>query len=239
MGELIGWLGLLGAGLFVTAQLSLGACVLSIPLAAMLAVFNISPWKPLRVAARIWVDFFRSVPLLAVLMFVYYGLGGLASQLNIPALVLAIASLTVSESAYLSEVYRGTLRSISRSQWEAASSLGLSWVGALRFVVLPQAVLPSIPNTLNAVIYMIKDSSLASLVAVNEVTLAATLLVSRTFEPMQVYVVLAALYLAIIIPLSLLSQRIEAFTNRSIGEGTRRGVRRAEVVTETVQRGST
>ena len=171
----------------------------------------------MRLLASLYCDLFRSIPLLALIIFMYYGLGGVTARLGIPDFWLMVAALTLSESAYLAEIYRGGLLAIPQAQWEAAESLGLGWWGVLRLVVLPQALLPAVPSTLNMVIASIKDSSLASLIAVNEVTLVATTLVSETFEPMQVYLVLAVLYLALIMPIVLLSHRLE--TRLGVGQG--------------------
>jgi ABC-type amino acid transport system permease subunit len=151
------------------------------------------------------------------LIFVFFGLGRLLSGFGISAFWLAVASLTINESAYLGEIYRGTLLSIPQTQWEAASSLGLGWVSILRLVILPQALPPAVPSTLNIVIGIIKNSSLASLVAVGEVTLAATILVSQTFEPMRVYLLLSVLYLALIVPLGLLARWLERRIGASAG----------------------
>jgi His/Glu/Gln/Arg/opine family amino acid ABC transporter permease subunit len=210
MGELVSWLAILVGGLIVTAKLTLFATSFTIAFSVLLAVCNISPWRFCRVLAGLYTDLLRSIPLLALLIFFYYGLGRVAAMFGISAFWLAVAGLTMSESAYLGEIYRGGLLAIAEGQWEAAASLGLGWASTVRLVVLPQALPPAVPSTLNMLIAIIKDSSLASLIAVNEVTLAATILVSQTFEPMQVYLVLALLYLALIVPMSLLARWLEA-----------------------------
>jgi His/Glu/Gln/Arg/opine family amino acid ABC transporter permease subunit len=209
MDAAIGWLAVLAGGLVVTLELTLLAAVSTIAWSTLLAIGNISPHRPVRLVAGLYCDLFRSIPLLALIIFMYYGLGGITARLGIPDLWLMVAALTLSESAYLSEIYRGGLLAIPQGQWEAAESLGLGWWGVLRLVVLPQALPPAVPSTLNMVIASIKDSSLASLIAVNEVTLVATTLVSETFEPMQVYLLLAVLYLALIVPIALLSHWLE------------------------------
>lgn len=196
--ELATWMPVLLSGLLVTVELTVATSVLSVMLAAALAICRIAPIPFVRMAAHLWVDFFRSIPVLALLLFTYYGLGKFVVNWPLPSLALPIAALTLSESAYLSEVYRGGLQAIPAAQVEAAESLGFRWTGVIWRVVLPQFVGPAIPSTLNAVLYTIKDSALASLVGVPEATLQATSLVSTTFEPMQVYLVLAVMYLALI-----------------------------------------
>jgi His/Glu/Gln/Arg/opine family amino acid ABC transporter permease subunit len=203
------WLAILAGGLVVTVELVAVSMVLTIVVSVGLAIGSVSPWRPVRLLVAMYSDLLRSIPLLALLIFLYYGLGRLAVEFGISGFWLVVAGLTLSESAYLGEIYRGGLLAIPAGQWEAAASLGLTWPAMIRYVVLPQAVPPAVPSTLNMLIGVIKNSSLASLVAVNEVTLVATILVSDTFQPMQVYLVLALLYLLLIFPISLLSQWLE------------------------------
>ena len=201
---------ILCGGLVVTIELSVFTALFTIAFSVLLAICRVSPWRWARILPGLYADLFRSIPLLALLIFLYYGLGRVAVQFGVSGFWLVVAGLSLSESAYLGEVYRGGLLAVSQSQWEAAASLGLGWPSILWRVVLPQAVPSAIPSTLNMLISIIKNSSLASLVAVREVTLVATILVSETFEPMRVYLVLAVLYLAIIIPISLASRWLES-----------------------------
>jgi polar amino acid transport system permease protein len=217
MSVLVSWLAILAGGLIVTIKLSAFTVLFAVVCSALLAICAISPWRPLRALAAVYCDLFRSIPLLALLIFVFFGLGRILSGLGISPFWLAVASLVINESAYLGEIYRGTLLSIPQTQWEAASSLGLGWVSILRLVVLPQAFPPAVPSTLNLLIGIIKNSSLASLVAVGEVTQTATILVSETFEPMQVYLVLSFLYLALILPISLLARWLERRVGAGVG----------------------
>jgi His/Glu/Gln/Arg/opine family amino acid ABC transporter permease subunit len=210
MSELVSWFAILAGGLVVTLELVIFTALFTIALSAVLAICSISPWRLVQGLASLYTDLMRSIPLLALLIFLYYGLGRIAVALGVSAFWLVVAGLTMSESAYLAEIYRGGLLSIPESQWEAAASIGLGWPSTVRLVVLPQALPAAVPSTLNMLITIIKDSSLASLVAVGEVTLVATILVSQTFKPMQVYLVLALLYLMLIVPISLLARWVEA-----------------------------
>lgn len=207
----------LGIGLVVTLELSAATILISVVWAVVLAVCNTSPWLPLRIVARLWVDLFRSVPTLALLIFVYYGLGRFVAHWQLPPLSLAVIGLTLGESAFLSEVYRAGLEAIPKSQADAAASLGFGWAKTTFLVILPQALFAAIPGTANMVIFTIKDSSLASLIATPEVTAAANRLVSDTFEPLQVYFLLALLYLAVILPLTAATGRIEAVLDKRFG----------------------
>jgi polar amino acid transport system permease protein len=217
MNDVVSWSSTLAAGLVVTLQLASITGALAILLSTLLAVMSISPLRVIRVVSGVYTDIFRSIPILALLLFLYYGLGPVVGQMGISAFWLAVAGLTLIESAYLGEVYRGALQSIGGAQWHAASSLGLSWPSTLALVILPQAVPAGIPGTVNIVIGIIKDSSLASLIAVPEVTQAASLLVSFTFRPLPIYALLAGFYLAVILPLTAAAHGLERFVSHRLG----------------------
>lgn len=214
---IIDWMGFLAKGLVVTLQMAFFTAGLSVLLAASVAVARISNSRLARGAARLYTDLLRSIPLLALLLFGYFGVGPVVAPLGINAFWIAVVVLTLSESAYLAEVYRAALEAVTPRQWEAATSIGMGWRQTVRHIVLPQAVLPSIPTTVNVLVAIIKDSSLASLIAVGEMTLMATILVSNTFQPLEVYLVLALMYLAVIIPLTTLAAYSERVVERKIG----------------------
>jgi His/Glu/Gln/Arg/opine family amino acid ABC transporter permease subunit len=214
---LISWLRILGTGFVVTMQVSALTLIFSVILAAILAMLSVSPSRPLRFLAGAYVDLLRSIPILALAISVYFGLGATLNQLGITPFGTAVLVLTAIESAYLAELYRGSLEAIRRPQWDAAASLGLGWTRTVWYVILPQALPPAVPITLNMAIAIIKDSSLVSLIAVSEVTLVANQLIAETFEPVPVYLLAALLYVLLIIPLSQVSRRVEAVVARRLG----------------------
>src|SRR5438309_1841105 len=121
MSDLGGWLAILVAGMVVTIKLAAATAVLSIALAGVLALMSISPLRILRIFASLYVDVFRSIPILALAISVYYGLGATLHQLGITAFGTGVVVLTAIEGAYLAELYRGSLQSIRLAQWDAAS----------------------------------------------------------------------------------------------------------------------
>lgn len=217
MHELAGWLAILAGGLVVTIELAAATLVLAVLLAGVLALMSISPLRVLRIFATVYVDVFRSIPILALAISVYYGLGAELTSLGITPFETAVGVLTLIEGAYLAELYRGSLQSIRQQQWDAASSIGLGWMSTVRQVILPQALPPAVPITLNMAIAIIKDSSLVSLIAVSEITLVANQLIAETFQPIQVYTIVALLYIALILPLSFISKRLEIIVSRRLG----------------------
>jgi His/Glu/Gln/Arg/opine family amino acid ABC transporter permease subunit len=217
MPEFVPWIPVLAEGFVVSLELSALTCLFAFTLAAIVAVFSVVHSWSVRFLARSYVELFRSIPILALLFFLYYGLGHVASRLGISAFWIAVAALSVIEAAYLSEIFRAALQSVTSAQWDAGASLGLSWASTLRLVILPQAVPSALPGATNMIITIIKDSSLASLVAVNELTLAAKNLIGINFEPIQVFAIMALFYLALIVLLSLASSRLERRVARAIG----------------------
>jgi polar amino acid transport system permease protein len=211
------WAWVLWHALGVTIKLSLVTFGASLVLSALLAAAGISPWRALRIPTRFAVDLLRSIPILALLIFVYYGLGKYTASWQIDPFWMAAIALTLGESAFLSEIFRAGIEAIPRSQWEAAKSLGFSWVATLRLVIGPQTLLPSMPAIVNMGIFTLKDSSLASIIAVPEITQAANDLVSQTFKPFQVFIMLALFYLAVILPFTFLAGRVENLIARHFG----------------------
>jgi His/Glu/Gln/Arg/opine family amino acid ABC transporter permease subunit len=211
------WLHILWLGLIVTIKLAAITAACSLVLAAVFAGCSISPWRIVRAPARLIVDVLRCIPVLALLIFVYYGLGKYTASWGIEPFWYAVLALTLGEAAFLSEVFRAGLESIPRSQWEAATSLGFRWRAALGYVIAPQVILPSLPGIVNMCIFTIKDSSLASFISVPEVTQTANQLVSETFKPLQVYLMLAGFYLVLILPFTFAAGRVERAIQRYLG----------------------
>jgi polar amino acid transport system permease protein len=211
------WLPVLWHALGVTIKLSLVVFGASLVLSGLFAAASSSPWRALRITTRLLVDLLRSIPILALLIFVYYGLGKYTASWQLDPFWMAAIALTLGESAFLSEIFRAGIEAIPRSQWEAAKSLGFSWFGTLRRVIAPQAVLPAMPAIVNMGIFTLKDSSLASIIAVPEITQAANDLVSQTFKPFEVFILLALFYLAVILPFTFAAGLVENMIARYFG----------------------
>ena len=182
-------------GALMTIFLSVVALVVGGVIALMIVVMRLLGGKIFRAIAQLIVMVFRGTPLLIQLYLVYYGLPQIG--LVFDSYVVAIGVLHLYMGAYLSEAIRGAIESIHYSQIEGAQSLGLSRLQALYVVVLPQAIRLSIPPSSNQFISMLKESSLVSQIAIMELTLAATWIISWTFRAFETYLLAAAIYLAI------------------------------------------
>ena len=195
-----------GAAIWLNIRMFLAAEVLILILALILALVRQSSGPvlfPLRVLGVIYVDFFRGVPLLLVILAIGFGLPALDLPVisHQPLAVYGVVALVLSYSAYVSEVYRAGLNSVHQSQVAAARSLGLSRAAALRYVILPQAVRNIIPPLLNDFISLQKDTALVGVLGAIEANNAAQIYGSTVFNYSS-FTVAAILFLLLTIPLA-------------------------------------
>lgn len=165
----------------------------SISLAIPLALFRESRFRLLAFAAASWSWTVRAVPVLVALYFTYYGLPFIGLRLN--ALSSAILAFTVTAAGYNMEFFRAGFRSVPPGQIEAARALGLSYLRTLRRVIFPQALRVTIPPLISNLTLLLKGSSLAGLVSVSELTGTAFQLIAYTFQPIQILLTVAMIYL--------------------------------------------
>jgi polar amino acid transport system permease protein len=201
-----------GAAVWLNIRMFLAAEVLILPLALLIALIRQSVHPalfPIRVLATVYVDFFRGVPLILVVLAL--GLGVPALNLPVishqPDVVYGVTALVLSYSAYVSEVYRAGLNSVHRSQVAAARSLGLSQRTSLRYVILPQAVRNIIPPLLNDFISLQKDTALVGVLGVIEANQAADIYSTLIFNYSS-FTVAAILFLILTIPLARFTDRL-------------------------------
>lgn len=211
------WLDLMLGGLRFTFLLSLISSATTLVFGALLALLAVASSPIVRFIARAWIEVFRSIPLLAMMILFYFGMGPMAAKIGVSAFTIAAITLTLSMSSYVAEVFRGAVRGVSQRQWDAASSLGMGHWQTLRLVIIPQILAPLVPPAVNIVIGVIKFSSLASLITVSELTLAATQAVSISFYPLHVYVLVGLFYAVIIVPLIYFSRWVERWVQRRFG----------------------
>ncbi|MEX2607712.1 MAG: amino acid ABC transporter permease [Kiritimatiellia bacterium] len=158
--------------------------------------------------ATVYVEVIRGTPILAQLLFVYFGLSELLSM-NIHKLAAAILAIAVNSGAYIAEIVRGAVQSIDVGQREAGRSLGLSRSQTMRYVIWPQALRRMIPPLGNQFIISLKDTSLFSVIAVGEILYQARQYYQSTFAPFEALTMACLLYLLITIPSSVYLRRVE------------------------------
>ncbi|QJD17800.1 amino acid ABC transporter permease [Paracoccus sanguinis] len=149
----------------------------------------------LRWIGALWVSFLRGVPLLVQLLLMFYLLPVIG--IDVPPLVAAVVTVGICASAYISEIWRGAIAALPRGQAEAAQAIGMAPVAIWRRIILPQAVVMSLPALVNELILLVKASSLVSVVGIMELTRASQAQAATTFRPLEVYLAAACIYLAI------------------------------------------
>ncbi|MFC2078296.1 amino acid ABC transporter permease [Candidatus Bipolaricaulota bacterium] len=187
-----------------TLQLTAFSVALGFVVGIILSLGRVYGPRPVRWLTGIYIGFFRGTPLLAQLLLVYFGLPPYLRMIGIriSPLVAAVIGLGLNSAAYQAEYFRGAVQSIQSGQMMAARSVGLSRIKAIRYVILPQALRLVIPSWSNELIYSIKYSSLAYFLGITELTFVGKKLALHTANTFQVYIVVAAIYLAIVLIVS-------------------------------------
>lgn len=221
----------LAEGLWTTVYVAVISFALAASIGLLLALASRSHWLWLRQCARFYIEVVRGLPALVILLYVTFvgapalvnlyqwALAGTIAAGWLPDIqvrdvsntVRGIAALALAYSAFLAEVFRAGLQSVERAQIEAAQALGLSRWLTFRLVVWPQAVRRVLPVLGNDFIAMVKDSSLVSVLGVNDITQLGKLYASSSFLTVETYNVVAVLYLMLTITLSLLLRRLERY----------------------------
>ncbi|NEP16216.1 MAG: amino acid ABC transporter permease [Leptolyngbya sp. SIO4C1] len=175
----------------------------------VLMLMRISPNRLIKGVSVFYIEFFEATPLLMQLFLVFFGISVLFGW-NLSAWTAAIVALTTYTSAYLADIWRGSIEAIPTGQWEASRALGLSYFKQLQKVILPQAVRLSIPPTVGFAVQVIKGTSLASVIGFIELTRSASSISNVTFQPFLVYSLAAVIYFCLCFPLSLWSRKLES-----------------------------
>ncbi len=196
------------SGLGVTIEIAVISLILAVILGIILGVFSISTSKILKTISTVYIYMVRGTPLMIQALFLYFGVGQ-ALNIRFDPMVAAVMVLTVNASAYMAEIFRGGIQAVDNGQMEAARSLGLGYYKAMRKVILPQAIKIMIPSILNQFIVTLKDTSILSVISIRELTLSGQIIIARNFQPMNMYAIVACMYLIIITMLTLVSRYVE------------------------------
>jgi polar amino acid transport system permease protein len=173
----------------------------------ILLVIGIGRYKWARIFVKLYVELFQSTPLLMQLFLVYFGLPMVG--IDVSAWLAAATCLTLYSSAFLTDIWRGSVEAIPKGQWEGSASLGLHYLAQLRLVILPQATRMAIPPTVGFLVQLVKSTALASIVGYYELTKTAQILTNATFQPFVIYGLVALIYFAICYPLTRWSRGLE------------------------------
>jgi glutamine transport system permease protein len=202
------------SGFGMTVRLSAVSIAFSVGIGMLVALPGISsrPW--LRALNRIYVETFRSIPGLVMILWVYYGLP-VALNVSLDPFTAGVLALALSDSAFEAEIFRAGIQSVDRGQVEAADALGFRYLEKMVHVILPQAIRRVLPALGNQFVYMLKMSSLLSVIGLQELTRKANELAVTVYRPLEIYTVLVAEYLVLILFVSWAVRRLE----RRMGRG--------------------
>ena len=196
------------SGLTTTIYISVISIVLSAIIGFIVAIPSLAKNKFLTYINIAYVEIVRAIPLLVLILWIYYGLP-IMTGISFSPFVSGIIALAISESAFQAEIFRAGINSIKKSQWEAGSSLGLSFFKRLRLVILPQAIKNILPALGNQFVYVLKMSSLVSIIGIGDLTRKANELVVSTYRPLEIYTFLILEYLVLILIVSYFVRKLE------------------------------
>ncbi len=194
-----------GAG--VTVALTFSSMAVAMSIGLIVCLLRLYGPAPIRVAALGYVEFFRGIPLLLVLFFLYFGLAAFGIKLY--AVAAAIIGFGLNYAAYEAEIYRSAIGAVPRGQWEAARALGMKDSLAFRRIIFPQAFRTALGPMTNDLVALFKDTSLVSVIAVRELTKEYMILSRSSLKFVELGLLTAALYLAMSVPLGYLSRWLE------------------------------
>jgi His/Glu/Gln/Arg/opine family amino acid ABC transporter permease subunit len=202
--------GFLGIGPFVggTLRLAVPAIVLGFLLGIFVGLARLAaaPW--IRLPATAYVEFFRGVPLVMVIFWIWFIIPQLL-RLPIPEYGVALTAFVIFEAAYFGEIVRAGVQTVPRGQVEAARALGLTGTQSMRHVVLPQALRNMLPSIVTQMIILFKDTSLASIIGYVDLTKAAQIVNNREIRPFELYLFIAVVYWVCTYAMSRFARRLE------------------------------
>ena len=200
-------------GFWLTVQISVLGLVGALVIGTAIALLRVSPIAPLRWIGAAYVEFFRNTPLVVQLFFLFLGLPFMGIRFSSETFEnlfrAAIVGMATYHGAYVAEIVRGGLLGVDKGQIEAARSLGLSYLGMLRYVQLPQTFRAVIPPLGNIAIALVKNTSLASTIGVAETLSAAEIVETRTFRTAEAFLTSTLLFLQLTVPLGIVVNGLE------------------------------
>ena len=194
-------------GAEMTIYITLLSLIISTPLGLIFAAAKMCPWKIVSWPIATVINITRGLPMIVVLFYIYFVFPDIGITLS--SFQASVIGIAFCFSTYIAEIFRAGIESVDRGQLEAARSMGMSFPKAMYRVVLPQAFHVALPPYSNTLVMMLKDSALASTIAVTEMTRQGQLIAASTFDNTTVYTLVALLYLVLCLPLLALTKQLE------------------------------
>lgn len=202
-------LDLIGYGLLITLEYTVITCILGLLIGLFVALAQLTDVWLIKYSGRLFVEFFRNVPLLVWLLWSYYALPIFAG-INISKQAAGILALSLYGAAYYAEILRAGIQSLDSGQSDAAKAIGMSRTQALRRIILPQAFRNMIPPLAGQTIIQMKNTTLLSVITVPDLLYQAGYIASFTYRPMEVYTAVGVVFLLILVPSNYLARKLEA-----------------------------
>ena len=196
------------SGLGFTISVSIISIFFATLLGLLISIIGLSKLKFVRYMNITYIEIIRSVPVLVMILWIYYGLPVLVG-INFTAFTAGIIALSICDSPFLAEIFRSGFEAVPKGQNEAGTSLGMRFYERFRLIILPQAIKIILPALGNQFVYMLKMSSLVSIIGLNELTRKANELVVSQYRPLEIYTFLVLEYLVLILVISYLVRRME------------------------------
>ena len=196
------------SGLGFTVSVSIISIFFATLLGLLISIIGLSKLKFVRYLNISYIEIIRSVPVLVMILWIYYGLPVLVG-VNFTAFKAGIIALSICDSPFLAEIFRSGFEAVPKGQNEAGTSLGMRFYERFRLIILPQAIKIILPALGNQFVYMLKMSSLVSIIGLNELTRKANELVVSQYRPLEIYTFLVLEYLVLILVISYLVRRME------------------------------
>jgi His/Glu/Gln/Arg/opine family amino acid ABC transporter permease subunit len=196
------------SGISITIYISVISIILAMIIGLVVALPSLSNNKFLSYFNIAYVEIVRAIPLLVLILWIYYGLP-IMTGISFSPFLSGIIALTISESAFQAEIFRAGINSINKGQYEVANSLGMNFWKKMRLVILPQAIKVVLPALGNQFVYVLKMSSLVSIIGIADLTRKANELVVSTYRPLEIYTFLILEYLILILIVSYFVRKLE------------------------------
>lgn len=193
-------------GLWLTIKISVLSLILSLPIGIIVGFGRIAKNPVIRFISGAYVEIMRGIPLLVLLMWIYFGLGKLIDFGTYWACIIGLATFS---GAFLAEIFRSGVQAVPKGQMEAARASGMSNFQAMRLIILPQAIRRILPPTASQFIMLIKDSSLVSVIGGVDLTLRAKSIVATSYRALEIWTAVAILYFILTFTLSMLIRYFE------------------------------
>lgn len=194
-------------GIWYTLLISILSMLGGLVIGFFLALARTSPLKILQWPARLYISFMRGVPILVILFLLYFALPVIGIQFT--AVQAALIGFTINSAAYIAEVFRSSLASVDKGQWESSTALGLTYWQTMRRIILPQSVRIAVPPLSNVYLDLIKASSLAAMITVPEIFHKARIIGGREYDLLTLLILVALIYWAICSVMTVLQNYLE------------------------------